>query len=76
MCGVEKERSGEEGLPEVGRRVCSSVLRRTRSESTRESWMESPLLAAVVGGGGKPVRMVGIEVAQYEDIMLGLKKKV
>ena len=33
-------------MPDEGRRVCCSVLRRTSSESTRESWMEEPLLAA------------------------------
>ena len=44
--GEAMERSGEEGFPEVGRRVGWSVLSRTRSESVNESWIESPLLAA------------------------------
>ena len=46
MWGVAMERSGEEGFPEVGRRVCISELRRTRSASNSASWMASPLLAA------------------------------
>ena len=46
MFGEAMERSGEEGFPEEGRRVCMSELRRTRSASISESWMASPLLAA------------------------------
>ena len=46
MCGVAMVRSGEEGLPVLGRRVGWSILRSTSSESMRASWMETPLFAA------------------------------
>ena len=36
ISGVEMERSGEEELPEVGRLVWESELRRTRLEAVRE----------------------------------------
>ena len=42
------ERSGEEGLELEGSRVGKSVLRRSRSESVRVSWMSSPRPAALV----------------------------
>ena len=44
--GEARERSGEEGLPDEGRRVSCSVLRSTRSESTYASWIRVSLVAA------------------------------
>ena len=51
-CALQKERSGEEGAPLVGRRVGESVFRRQR-EPLLEAWMmASPLgrVLSLVGG--------------------------
>ena len=44
---LQKERSGEEGEPWVGRRVGELVLRRTRELLSEASMMDSPLAKAL-----------------------------